>query len=140
MAYNATQAHLIPEQTSQVTYHKMQKYLSKFPIWVIHGEEYNVMFIHKFFSFFLSSLAWVSKLIIFLVPTKDLIVSPFKGRGQHVCLTDHLWYWHMTPLLDEGHNQEDVQCSHQCDKGEEAQLEGEHSQTLEQVLFPHKRN
>jgi hypothetical protein len=42
--------HLISERTSQVTYHKMQKYLSKFPSWDIHGEEYNVMFIRKFFS------------------------------------------------------------------------------------------
>jgi len=42
--------HLIPERASQVTYHKMQKYLSKFPTWVIHGEQYNVMFIRKFLS------------------------------------------------------------------------------------------
>jgi hypothetical protein len=48
--------HLIPEWTSQVTYHKMQKYLAKFPTWVIHGEEYNVVFICKFFSSSLQNL------------------------------------------------------------------------------------
>jgi hypothetical protein len=69
----------------------------------------------------------------FIVPSKDLIVGPFKGRGQHVCLADRLWYRHTTPLLDEGCNQEDVQCSHHCDQGEEAQLEGGHSKVLEQV-------
>ena len=51
--------HLIPERTSQVTYHKMQKHLSKFPTWVIHGEEYHVMFIRKFFFLPLSSFAGV---------------------------------------------------------------------------------
>ena len=72
----------------------------------------------------------------FLVPTKDLIVGPIKGRGQHVCLTNRLWYRHTTPLLDEGRNQEDVQCLNQCDQGEETQLEGlGESQAPEQVLF-----
>jgi hypothetical protein len=73
----------------------------------------------------------------FIVPAKDLIVGPFKGRGQHVCLTDRLWYRHATPLLDEGRNQEDVRCSHHCAgdqlEGEHSEAEGEHS--LEQVLF-----
>lgn len=41
--------HLITEWTSQVTYNKMQKYLSKFPTWTIHGEEYNVVFIRESF-------------------------------------------------------------------------------------------
>ena len=70
----------------------------------------------------------------FIVPAKDLIVGPFKGQGQHVCLTDRLWYRHATPLLDEGRNQEDVHCSHHCDQGEESQ--GERSlEQPEVVLF-----
>ena len=81
-----------------------------------------------FVSSFLSISSLVLKLTTFIVPAKDLIVGPFKGRGQHVCLADRLWYRHMTPLLDEGRNQEDVQCSHRCDQGEQ-------SQALEQVFF-----
>jgi hypothetical protein len=115
--------HLIPERTSQVTYHRMRKYLSKFPTCMIHSEEYNVMFIRKFFFLPLFTCVEIDN---FIVPAKDLIVGPFKRRGQHVCLTDRLWHRHATPLLDEGRNQNNVQCSHHCDQGEHP---------LEQVLY-----
>lgn len=71
----------------------------------------------------------------FIVPVKDLIVGPLKGQGQHACLGDRLWYRHATPRLDEGRNQEEVQCSRHCHQGEEAQLQVDHPQALDQVLF-----
>lgn len=87
----------------------------------------------SYVSFFGVRLFVSVEIDYFIVPVKDLIVGPFKGQGQHVCLGDCLWYRHATPLLDEGRNLEEVQCSRHCHQDEEAQLD--HSQALDQVLF-----